>query len=546
MMYVQPVVRPREIFEYILTIQRGEITDPPVEATAAATAPPLDYLRSRSTTPVMSAPPESPFCETCERNQLLLNKTLAEYIPDEDDPEYDKYINTVDEYRAELEERYPQVCENCIGRVEEQIRASGYAAKADNLRRVLEKNKQYQATLQTSRQFWTLAIVRLAKWIYVTNVLVALVWHGFGSIVLANGYIHHFSWRTCFNQAVGSKQVDEACFSSPYMLELARYALVADLLTIWWNPKLEQKTNRAGGRMRGLLVTWFLRIALLAIRFLNFLGTEEVPSNDEGLRGLHYSHITIFVILLLGTFGSWNSVRIVYRSNKSLFQNLDAQLPSAEKPKRSESAKSLPNNSAFDTMAGAFTSSFNSMTGPAQNPPMPPSPTQSLKSTTTLDSDSFTPRRKTTQVADDVMDWTPTQKRFAPHAPSIISPQWSGEPSSPRTYAPAREPVSIFARKDPNPFHHRVPAAPKAPAASILEPWKRAIWTPGLKGTQQNFFAEDREENDERGRGLQGVGVPRNVQRDAELFEPAKLKYDFFGEMKETGLEEGFNGLFKK
>ena len=47
-------------------------------------------------------------------------------------------------------------------------------------------------------------------------------------------------------------------------------------------------------------------------------------------------------------------------------------------------------------------------------------------------------------------------------------------------------------------------------------------------------------------KGLDGFGVPKNVNRDAELFASPKFKYDNYGTMKDTGLEETFNGLFSK
>ena len=71
------------------------------------------------------------------------------------------------------------------------------------------------------------------------------------------------------------------------------------------------------------------------------------------------------------------------------------------------------------------------------------------------------------------------------------------------------------------------------------------MWAPPLKETTTNFFKEVKGKDGREG-GLQGVGVPRNVRRDAELFQSPRLKYDFFGEMKETGLEDTFNGLFSK
>lgn len=81
-----------------------------------AAAPPaaLAYAVPRSSSPARPAEPEPMFCAACQRNQLLLNKTLAEYLPDEDDPDYARYAASLDTYRDELEERYPQVCHLCL------------------------------------------------------------------------------------------------------------------------------------------------------------------------------------------------------------------------------------------------------------------------------------------------------------------------------------------------------------------------------------------------------------------------------------------------
>jgi len=502
----------------------------------------------------MFAPIESPFCDTCQRNQLLLNKALAEYIPDEDDPEYEKYANTVDEYRAQLEERYPQVCEDCIDRVQDQIRAAGYAAKADNLRRVLEQSQKYQTKGYTPRQMLTLTIIWFAKWTYIFSVVVGLLWHGFGSIVSTDiGFLEvgNFGWWTCMQSAAQIQRVNADCVLSPFMLRLVKAALTADVLTIWWNPKLAKKTNRAGGRMHGLGLVWCIRAVALASRLFAYGILTTIDGHPTNLRFYQYTHMALFVILLGASIAGWTSVRIVYQSTKSLMQPLDAHLPSApqsaEKPKQSMTRKPLPNNSSFDTMAQSFTSSFPGRD--ESNMTLPPSPTLTSMSTSTQDSEFDSPyKRKKTPRADDAMDWTPTQKRFADHAPSVIPSQWSSQPalSPPATkFATAREPISIFSKPDPNPFRHRIPAAPKAPATSLIDPWKPGVWAPPLKETTTNFFKEVKGKDGREG-GLQGVGVPRNVRRDAELFQSPRLKYDFFGEMKEAGLEDTFNGLFSK
>ena len=73
-----------------------------------------------------------------------------------------------------------------------------------------------------------------------------------------------------------------------------------------------------------------------------------------------------------------------------------------------------------------------------------------------------------------------------------------------------------------------------------------------VPAAERPFSAAELAELDAgREMGLEGLGVPKNVKRDAELFASPKLKYDWQGygargERTETGLEETFNGLFSK
>jgi len=38
--------------------------------------------------------------------------------------------------------------------------------------------------------------------------------------------------------------------------------------------------------------------------------------------------------------------------------------------------------------------------------------------------------------------------------------------------------------------------------------------------------------------------IYKNVKRDAELFASPQLKYDYYGTMKDTGLEDSFESTF--
>jgi hypothetical protein len=536
--------------------QRGNITDPPSESIGITQAAALRYTHSRSPSPAMSQPVESPFCDTCQRNQSLVQNLIAEYLPEEDDPEYAKYEAAFDGYRAELEERWPQVCKACEARVDDKIRGAGYAAKADHLRRLMEKSEQKRRTVQTSRQTWTLRLISLAKWSYICSVLVQALWHAFGYIMAADDPILReeavlgaatFSWNVCLREAIHVREVDECCVMGPFVAKLVVYALLADLLTLWWNPKLKAKTNSISGRMRGLKSLWAIRIAVFALRCGSIYYWRNNNVDRDTLSNFHNTHLFMLVVMPLSLALTFKTVRISYQSPALFREKLSSAANSPGKALPTAYKPAHPQANAFDTMAHGFATSF---TDTLDTPVCPPSPTLTESSYNTRATEATTPFGHKSIRTDD-MDWTPTQRRFAPVQPTIHPSPWNQQPSPPPQTVP-REPVSLFRKPDPNPFRHKVPAAPKAPAQAKADPWKRGVWDPPLKETAPNFFMEDKKARGGVGeaKGLDGFGVPKNVKRDAELFASPKLKYDNYGTMKNTGLEdrfeETFNDFFSK
>lgn len=510
---------------------------------------------------------------------MLLNKTIAEYLPDEDDSEYDKYASSLKAYRTELEDRYPQVCQQCLPRVQEQIRAAGYAAKADNLRRIIDRSREHSRTVHTSRQTWTLRLIALAKCVYICSILTGLLWHTMCLTMAADnvlGATEEPTWGTCLVQAFSVRRAHQGCVMSPFALRLLQTSIVADWSTIWWNPKLASKTNSITGRMHGLKSLWTVRAIVLILRTATFLYWNFTPLSSSNLSLFHNSNIALLVSMTLSFAITWKAVRIVYTP---VALPEDTYIPSAPNtPQRPKSSykPAHPHISTFDTMAQGFTSSFQVDSSSA----LPPSPTLTDISTTSHYTEFTTPARGSV-YQDDSMDWTPTTRRFAPSAPDVLPLQFGTRTSMPPV-SPALErqqsPVSLFSKPDPNPFRHKVPAAPKAPAQARADPWKRSPWAPPLKETTPNFFRTERttrsqskaaqradnrqsslgpqaeqslagdeaEPEPDTAKGLQGFGVPKNVRRDAELFASPKFKYDYYGTMKDTGLEETFNGLFSK
>jgi hypothetical protein len=505
----------------------------------------------------MSQTLESPFCDACQRNQSLVQNLVAEYLPDEDDPEYAKYEAAFDGYRLELEERYPQVCKDCEARVNDQIRSAGYAAKADHLRRLMERSENKRRTVQTSRQVWTLKLISLAKWIYLLSFLVQVLWHVFGYIMAADESLwneegrlmaQRFSWRVCLQQAFQIREVDQCCVLSPSITNVVVYALFADLLTLWWNPKLKNKTNSITGRMRGLKSLWAIRAAVLALRSSSVYYWRDADMTGQTVPAFHNTHLCMLIVMALSFTLTFKTVSISYQSPSSFREQLSSAANSPAQAPRSSYKPAHPQANAFDTMAHGFTTSFSDA---LDTPAYPPSPTLTNSSYTTYATEATTPFGKKSLRGDDDMDWTPTQRRFAPVQPAIHPSPWSRQQASPPNTTQS-EPHSLFSKPDSNPFRHKVPSAPKAPAQTKADPWKRGVWDPPLKETTPNFFKDELKARGGVGetKGLDGFGVPKNVKRDAELFASPKLKYDYYGTMKNTGLEdrfeETFNDFFSK
>jgi len=516
-------------------------------------------MRSRSTTPSsMAAPSEESFCDTCLRNQALHTHLLSEYLPDEDDAEYAKFLAAYDDYRIELEDRYPQVCSACLPRVQAQIDKAAYAARADHLRRIMDMSEQRRVTAHTWRQTGRLTIISLAKWCYVLSTVAGILWHTMALIMAPDDAAWAdttFRPVICFAQAIVVRSVDESCILSSHAVALMWAAIAADLFSCWWNPKLKAMTNVLTGKMVGLKSLWSIRLAVVALRSASLYYWQSTTVQSDSFMSFRRTNAAMLFVLLLGFVLTWKSIRIVYQSSTTLRRGPKTLLsaPSTpKKPTQDTHRTAYPDADVYSSMVHALAPAIQS---PDDTAALPPSPTLTEASCTTRNTEATTPyfqRSAFLTTTQDEMDWTPTRRRFTSQEPQIIPNQWSQRgttrsPSPPSQYA-HREPVSLFSRPDPNPFRHRVPEAPKAPAHAKANPWRPGVWDPPLRDTMPGFFKKERRTQGSVGeaKGLDGIGVPRNVKRDSELFASPKMKFDFYGTQKETGLEDTFNGLFAK
>ncbi|KNC96264.1 uncharacterized protein SPPG_08415 [Spizellomyces punctatus DAOM BR117] len=64
---------------------------------------------------------DSIFCPDCSRRQTMIINTLSNYLPEDDDPEYQAKLANYAEYKQWLDRRYPMVCALCRGRVDNEL-----------------------------------------------------------------------------------------------------------------------------------------------------------------------------------------------------------------------------------------------------------------------------------------------------------------------------------------------------------------------------------------------------------------------------------------
>ncbi|PBL01191.1 hypothetical protein ARMGADRAFT_415350 [Armillaria gallica] len=84
---------------------------------------------------------KGPFCHTCQTNQMLLMNLLSNYLPDPDNPEYERRVEMLPEYKESLHIRYPPVCANCLPSVEDEIQTKNKMARVNALGGFLKDTK---------------------------------------------------------------------------------------------------------------------------------------------------------------------------------------------------------------------------------------------------------------------------------------------------------------------------------------------------------------------------------------------------------------------
>ncbi|KAL4808520.1 Ima1 N-terminal domain-containing protein [Aspergillus unguis] len=275
--------------------ENGEITDPPAaetnpnQHTPSPTKPAVDLGLTGSDL----------FCAQCVRNQHLFTTALASYFPPSDDPNYVAYEREYPKFRKNMEERYPQVCDKCEPRVRARIRQAGYEAKSDHLRRMMDRSKAGKAARRARKWNWRSVLVFVGAMSYWASVAGQLAWDMTSALPVdeplsdpdAISTLHPLISR--FYQVLHTLHLP-----SHRSVDLAPYAglaLIAGILSLWWNPKLRLKVEGRGGRFQGLGEYYKVQLIVMVARCA-FWAVLKDPSSS-GLDATLPPALHLFMIL---------------------------------------------------------------------------------------------------------------------------------------------------------------------------------------------------------------------------------------------------------
>ena len=208
------------------------------------------------------------FCQRCLTNQQIYTRAIAEYFPDDNDPEYEKFEKGFDAYKKNLEEQYPQVCAKCEPLARAQMNAVSQEVRQNHLSQCLQWTKEKMGRKEPFRWMTVPHFVGGAMWIL--SLAIQLLWHLFyatrASEILDKDVLIDIDERPSSFRCATNASTNERCLD--LYAQAVLYSLYAAVACCWWNPKMGRKPVRARNKLLGLFQYYRLQFVSLTLRTL--------------------------------------------------------------------------------------------------------------------------------------------------------------------------------------------------------------------------------------------------------------------------------------
>lgn len=242
--------------------ENGDITDPPVATDTEAT--PKRLAIARPSSPMGSPTSERIFCDTCLKNQHLLSASLAQYLPDPDEPDYAEREASLAEFRAAQERLYPQICPECEPKVRARLGRAEYTAKTDALRRMVDRSAAVRKEVMSRR--WLEMPHALGKRLREIGFVLQLVWHA----AVMNGLLLAYLVWAGLGEGVFTMRVLRVFARVlgwlPAPERLLSWSVWSGVMGVWWNPRFAHTMQGFTKPVEGVPMWYICQVVAIGLR----------------------------------------------------------------------------------------------------------------------------------------------------------------------------------------------------------------------------------------------------------------------------------------
>ncbi|KAK7920779.1 hypothetical protein PG985_008801 [Apiospora marii] len=519
--------------------ENGDITDPPTSTSLdapPAVAPQYAVsFNSRSSVPPSASSPDgsamdSIFCATCLKNQHIYTEALRQFeLPDDqNDPEYNDRVRAFRKWRADLEQRYPQVCATCEPKVQQQLNKASYTAKTDHLRRVMDRTRARRREVKKRGALDVLDSAGNLAW----NIAFALefCWH---ASVLCSLFVEDDDIAASTHWLLAPLRITchYALMFSPSADRYIRWSISLGLASFAWNPRFKQTIRGFTSHILGVGQWYTYQFVILFVRLTCLFVSQYNDSKGISAGAQLGAHLVIGILMSYVYTLSGKAIRYdttpLFGANKPV-NLVPADEPKAPPPSRRDDLGSVldeiletpsrPNKARQEHTALSSPLRHSASVGQARQPlrgsfelhPRRAPAVSGLGSLRLSDEAAHSQPEPPVAQYGDEMDWAPSgsqHRAFSTHNPFKVknpNPRFSDAPIEDK----------------PGPFWYKIPPAPTTPAQRVRNPPMKPIIRDSPKDVPENFFSTTRRGPVEIGSPARDLAQNNMVFRESSFHAP--------------------------
>ncbi|KAK6499607.1 hypothetical protein TWF481_009972 [Arthrobotrys musiformis] len=374
----------------------------------------------------------SVLCRSCENNHSIIVEQLANYLPEETDPNYEYLAEHISDFRRQLEEKYPPVCDSCAPKVNSVIKGIRYDVISKGMARVLVNTErrihsnQIAPPRTLSRiMLGNLMVLGWFAWgaAYWTSIALLMFWQLTISIFALHASKEgpaNPGWQSCIVGSWQKGNLSSACYdvSSKWVNIIFPWALILSFYDYKW-----LEVRRRPGSYVEDRIPYMVCQAIVSV-FIGLSWWYLRPGStfkEEGkIMVLSHASLLIETLILWIAFTSLKVTRPVYSiSSKAPGQpGPSSHLP----PLLVKSSSSLSNSGGM-----AFRPSGPSINEYLDAPRTPPSAKARQPYITSAKRHQPTPK----YTIEPYQPPVPFQSRYATPAPALPPPSVNTTPGQP-------------------------------------------------------------------------------------------------------------------